>query len=241
MATAAADALNDRYYTSPLSRVFDASSTVAECMDAVLCVIASVGHAVSSAFRGLGKDSPAGSSQIADKANTGRSMISLVRTFQSIEALFTLKWLFKRDETGAATGKLRHPLTVATLLSLIAGRILGFVNNLHNMAAYNLGKHAKHIGHAITVCYTALVTFGFIDAIRSYANAQPGNSSDETVGLIQNTAYLVMHPFECGFGMGTKAAPALGIAGAVISGLGAIVIIATNIWQFSGFEVEKPA
>ncbi len=238
---AVTNTLNASYYKTPASRIFDASSTVAECMDAILCVIASVGYAVSSAFRRLGKDAPSGSTEIPDKANAGRSMISFVRAFQSMEALLTLKWLLQRRANGEATGELHHPLTVATMLSLIAGRILGFVNSLHNMAAYNLGKHAKNLGHAMTVLYTALVVFGLVDAIRSYVNAEAGKKADATVGLIQNTAYLVMHPFECGVGMGMKAAPTLGIVGAVVSALAAIAIIGTNIWQFSGFKVEPRA
>lgn len=238
--------IEKKYLTKNSSRLFDIGNAVAECIDYLLCTIASVGHLVSSVFKAKGQKAPEAASEIENKANTGRMMVGALRTFQSLETLITLKWLFKRDSQGKlikekGAPQKRHPLSIATMLSLIAGRILGFITTLHNLLVYNLGKHAKQISHAVTGCYTALVTFGLADAMRSYWKANPSNSEemqDATVDLIQNSAYVVMHPFECGVGMSATAHPALGIVGSVVSIVGSIAIIWMHLFQAKGFRID---
>ncbi len=227
----------NKYYVSAPSRAFDVGNTMAEIIDSLLGMIASIAHIVSSALHSQGKEVPAGATDVENKANTGRTMIGCVRAFQALESLFTLKWLCTStpDSTTHTVGY-RHPLAIATALSAIAARVLGFVSSLHNMLVVNLGKHAQHVSSATIALWTAVSTLGFIDAIHSYVNAKPAELREATINLVQSTAFLVTNPFECGMGMVGSVAPALGIVGGVISLVGAAVIIVTNVLQFGGFE-----
>ncbi|MCH9610999.1 MAG: hypothetical protein S4CHLAM81_03110 [Chlamydiales bacterium] len=247
MATLLATHLDQKkYYQSETSRMFDVGGTISECIDYMLCIIASVGTVVSSSFRAAGKEAPKGSEEVTGKTNSARMMVGALRSFQAFETIVTFKWLFTRDpSTGRlekdekGKPKMHSPLTVATILSLMAGRVLGFVNTLHNLKVVDLGKkHAPRISNATTVAFTALITLGLVGAIHRFAQAKAENMKSAAVDLVQSVSYVVMHPFECGLGMGSNVAPALGIVGGVVSAVAATAIIVTHIFQAKGFRVD---
>ena len=153
--------LGQSYYPSSASRASDIAETMANCLDYVLALIAGVGQAVAGAFRAQSKSVPEGARETVDRANTGRSMVGLVRTVMAVESLVTLKWFFRLEDAGiiasegaavdsAVSLTIRHPLAIAGSLSVIAARVLSFVQNFHALSIANLGRHAQRLGHAVT-------------------------------------------------------------------------------------------
>ncbi|MFN0065949.1 MAG: hypothetical protein ACKVOH_06915 [Chlamydiales bacterium] len=227
----------DAYSKSRVGVAVGKFGSATEVLDYTALAVQSVATIADNAAKLQGKTDPAAQS-VGHKFTELRTGLDIVRTVPAVASL-----VYCVESDGKGHYKVADWLKVSVIVSSASARILNGVKALHDFKAIDLGKHASRIGNALIILFTVIVSFSFVKSLRDFVGKltepartgtdEPQKQRQETreagKDFARNCAYLASLPFELGIGMSTtpgQGSPALAIAGASVSLVAAVTIIA---------------